>query len=160
MGHVYKVNKLVEKLRSYLLGQDIRFDMLLPASMNLACDVHKAEYLADRFLFEIARQQNYMQGDELRRMHLWLYEAVLYLLTEVAETDHTIAGMVQLISQPLEIREMIFDVKELEFPHLAREFGPPVSVEEIEDALTCMSSEINLQTRYVHIKSYVGASIL
>ena len=55
MGRVYKVNKLVEKLRSYLLGQDIRFDMLLPASMNLACDVRKAEHLADRFLFEIAR---------------------------------------------------------------------------------------------------------
>lgn len=148
MGHVYKVNKLVEKLRSYLLGQDVRFETLLPTVMKQDCEERKAIYLADRLLFEIARQQDLLQGEELTRMYLWLYEAVLYLLTEVADEDHTIAGMVQLISQPLDIREMIFDVKEDEFPHLAREGISPLSMDEIVEALSCLKSEIILRERY------------
>ena len=107
MDRVNKVNRLLEKLRSYLLGQDVRFETLLPVGMKATCDERKAEYLADRFLFEIARQQDYLQREELKMMHLWLYEAVLYLLTEVAEEDHTIAGVIRLILQPLEIREII-----------------------------------------------------
>lgn len=151
MGHVYKVNKLLEKLRSYLLGQDVRFETLLPVGMKAACDERKAEYLADRFLFEIARQQDYLQGEELKMMHLWLYEAVLYLLTKVAEEDHTIDGVVRLISKPLEIREIIFDVKGFEFPHLAQEWGPPVAIEEIEDAMVKLNSELKMQERYQKI---------
>ena len=153
MDRVYKVNKLLEKLRSYLLGQDVRFETLLPTVMKQDCEERKATYLADRFLFEIARQQDYLQGEELKMMHLWLYEAVLYLLTEVAEDDHTIAGVIRLISQPLEIREIIFDVKESEFPHLARECGPPVTIEEIENAMIKLNAEFRLQERYQEVST-------
>ena len=148
MNYVYKVNKLVEKLRSYLLGQDVRFETLLPTVMKQDCEERKAIYLADRLLFEIARQQDLLQGEELKRMYLWLYEAVLYLLTEVASVDHTIAGMVQLISQPLDVRDMIFDVKEKEFPHLARDQVPPVTIEDIEEALVHMNEEDAMKKRY------------
>ena len=153
MGHIYKVNKLVEKLRSYLLGQDVRFETLLPTAMEQACEEHKAVYLADRLLFEIASQQDLLQGEELKRMYLWLYEAVLYLLTEVASVDHTIAGVVQLISQPFDIREMIFDVKEKEFPHLARDQMPPITIEDIEEALVHMNEEDAIKKRYSKLHS-------
>ena len=48
--------KTAGKLRSYLLGQEGRFETLLPTAMKQACEEDKAVYLANRLLFEIARQ--------------------------------------------------------------------------------------------------------
>ena len=88
------VEEQLERLKSYLLGEDIPLGGLIPTEIE---DRERASWLADLLAFRLAEERPWVEKNEMLRAKRWLYAALKYLGEKCDDGDYTFAGLKKLL---------------------------------------------------------------
>lgn len=155
---VVRIRAQANKLVALLLGQDIRLERFLPEYLSEEKEESKARYLAEMILFWAARSDFRLETETLGEINTWLYEIILYLLTQCVDNDHTFQGILDILRLSLESRTILLgDAKHMErFQHVATEPEPPIQDEELEVIFYNMALKAcNLQKRFDRLLTFM-----
>lgn len=154
-GYIRRVDRTLKKLREYLLGLDTQLVELLPQKLRTAETEQQSAYLADRLLFCLASEET-LDENELRSSRNWLYEVILYLLSEVDDNDHDLANILMLFDLPLDVRKIMLGSIENSdyFFHIKTELEPPICQEELEAAMLRLEPNLSRMEAYERLKLY------
>ena len=154
-GYIRRVDRTLKKLREYLLGLDTQLVELLPQKLRTAETEQQSAYLADRLLFCLAAEET-LDENELRSSRNWLYEAILYLLSEADDSDHDLSSILMMFNLSQEVRELMLDSVENpdNYLHIKTELEPPICQEELEAAMLRLEPNISRAATYERLKSY------
>lgn len=120
-GFIQSVDSLLAYLRRHLLGLDSPVSSLLPEPLQKRPPEERAKWLADRLLYAVAQLDGLALPCELEQLRGWLYEVVLYLITNCLQEDQTVSSILRLLELDPEHRCIVFGKAKYggQFPRLA-----------------------------------------
>ena len=131
--YIKKVDRHLTDLRAKYLGQDTRFDTILPQEANRWNNEEKANHLTRLLLFSLAKVEPAIAIlPELEESYSWLKTLILYLYHVCDETSHTFASVTKIAKADEGIREMIVE-QEPSFSLLKTE--PPFLLQYLDAAI-------------------------
>ena len=153
--YIRRVDRVLKRLRTHLLGLDTRFENLLPEELEGQAAEKQAAYLADRLLFCLAVDEDVDQ-EELGRSRAWLYEVILFLLAEVNECDHDLISILKLFDLSLGARACLLTDEKIggRFRHLRTDRCAPVDIETLEAAMLRLSPPVRREEIYDKLNLY------
>ena len=144
-SYVKKIDRHLADLRAEYLGQDTRFDTILPQEANRWNTEEKADHLTRLLLFSLSKTEPAIAIlPELEESYPWLKTLILYLYLTCAESSHTFASIAKLVKADAGLREEIFE-NQKDFTILQTE--PPFLLQYLDAATLCLLDSRGLLPR-------------